>query len=339
MKLPKLLLMLLVAGLQPAAFLTSAQSLAHPNVDMDHQVDHQVDHQELDMAITHAGNEISPVPAVSILSDSTRTEQPDWLRIEIRNGTRLIGILLQEDDTSITLDVEGLGTITIPKSTIIRRELLPKDYRKDGTHWFENPQSTRYFFAPNALSLEKKRGYYQNIWVLFNNVNYGVTERFSIGGGLVPLFLFGSPVTPVWILPKVTIPINKERIYVGAGAMLGGIVGEDNEGLGLLYGLGTYGDRNRNVTVGVGYGYAGDDISNTPLINISGMWRSGPRITWLTENYFLTGEGVAGLISVGARWTYEQFAVDFGLVRPVGEDTEGVIGVPWLGVTMPFSRK
>jgi len=41
------------------------------------------------------------------------------------------------------------------------------------------------------------------------------------------------------------------------------------------------------------------------------------------------------------RWAPENFAVDFGLFRPyvVGESIGGgFIGVPWLGVTLPFGR-
>jgi len=266
------------------------------------------------------------------------TVDPEYIRIETKNGYLFFGVLISEDEQTVTINIEGVGEITIRRTVIKTIERLSKDRFRDGAYWFENPQATRYFFAPNALSLEKKQGYYQNIWILFNNVNYGLTERFSIGGGMIPLFLFGAESSPVWILPKVTFPIQDGQFHVGAGAMLGGLVGEDTESLGLLYGVGTYGDRDRNMTLGIGYGYAGEDISTSPLVNLSGMWRTGPRVTLLTENYFIPEADMAGLLSIGARRTYERFAVDFGLVKPLGEDTDEVIAIPWLGVTMPFGR-
>jgi len=266
------------------------------------------------------------------------TVDPEYIRIETKNGNLFFGVLISEDEQTVTINIEGVGEITIRRTVIKTIERLSKDRFRDGAYWFENPQATRYFFAPNALSLEKKQGYYQNIWILFNNVNYGLTERFSIGGGMIPLFLFGAESSPVWILPKVTFPIQDGQFHVGAGAMLGGLVGEDTESLGLLYGVGTYGDRDRNMTLGIGYGYAGEDISTSPLVNLSGMWRTGPRVTLLTENYFIPEADMAGLLSIGARRTYERFAVDFGLVKPLGEDTDEVIAIPWLGVTMPFGR-
>ena len=263
---------------------------------------------------------------------------PEYIRIETKNGSLFFGVLISEDEQTVTISIEGVGEITIQRAVIKTIERLSKDRFRDGTYWFENPQATRYFFAPNALSLEKKQGYYQNIWILFNNVNYGLTERFSIGVGMIPFFLFGAESSPIWILPKVTFPIQDGQFHVGAGAMLGGLIGEETESLGLLYGVGTYGDRDRNATLGIGYGYAGEELSTSPFINLSGMWRIGPRVTLLTENYFIPEADMAGLISIGARRTYERFAVDFGLVKPLGEDTDENTAIPWLGVTMPFGR-
>ena len=95
--------------------------------------------------------------------------------------------------------------------------------------------------------------------------------------------------------------------------MFGGLVGEESETLGLFYGVGTIGNRDNNMTVGIGYGYAGDEILRTPLINISGMVRVNRRLFLLTENYFIPEAEAGGILFAGARWTTEQFAVDFGL--------------------------
>ena len=144
-------------------------------------------------------------------------------------------------------------------------------------------------------------------------MNYGISDNFSLGGGIVPLFLVGANTTPVWILPKVSIPISSDRFHLGAGAMFGGLVGEESETLGLFYGVGTIGNRDNNMTVGIGYGYAGDEILRTPLINISGMVRVNRRLFLLTENYFIPEAEAGGILFAGARWTTEQFAVDFRL--------------------------
>lgn len=267
----------------------------------------------------------------------SQNQEMEWYRVETVEGNVFFGYLVSEDDQSVTLNVESIGEITILRENIRSMTQIDPDQIKNGSHWYENPQATRYFFAPNALGLQKGRGYYQNTWIFFNNVNYGISDNFSLGGGIVPLFLFGGSTTPVWILPKVTFPIANDKLHLGAGAMIGGLIGTVTESLGLFYGVGTLGDRDKNLTVGIGYGYAGEEVSRTPLINVSGMIRVNRRLYLLTENYFVPEADAGGILSVGVRWTSEQFAVDFGLFRPTDGGGD-YIGVPWLGVTIPFGR-
>jgi len=265
-------------------------------------------------------------------------QNQDTYRIETREGNIFTGTLVSEDDETVILRVEGVGDITILRTNIRNMILIDQSRMRDGVYWHENPQATRYFFAPNAIGLGKGKGYYQNTWIFFNNVNYGISDNFSLGGGIVPMFLFGVSATPVWILPKVTIPVSADKFHLGAGAMLGGVIGADAELLGLFYGVGTLGDRDKNLTVGIGYGYAGSEVSSTPVINVSGMVRTSRRLYLLSENYFIPAADFTGIISFGARWTAENFAVDFGLFRPL-EDAGGIIGIPWLGVTIPFGNR
>ena len=178
--------------------------------------------------------------------------QQDFYKIVTVQKQTYVGELISEDDKSVTLRTESLSRLTIDRVNIKSIEKINPDRIKNGVYWFENPQSTRYFFSPNAIGLGKGRGYYQNTWVLFNNVNYGISDNFSIGGGLIPLFLFGTTETPVWLLPKVSVPVVAEKFYVGGGAMIGGIVGTDTEALGILYGVGTYGNRDNNLSISLG---------------------------------------------------------------------------------------
>lgn len=267
----------------------------------------------------------------------SQDQEKEWYRVETIEGNVFFGYLISEDDRSVVLNVESVGEISILRENIRSMNQIDPDQIKNGSYRYDNPQATRYFFAPNALGLKKGKGYYQNTWIFFNNVNYGISDNFSLGGGIVPLFLFGANTTPVWILPKVTIPVSGDRFHLGAGAMFGGLVGEESETLGLFYGVGTLGNRNNNMTVGIGYGYAGSEVSRTPLINISGMVRVNRRLFLLTENYFVPEAEAGGILSAGLRWTTEQFAVDFGLFRPTDGGGD-LIGVPWLGVTIPFGR-
>lgn len=257
-------------------------------------------------------------------------------RVETTDGQVLIGTLVSESEQEVVLDTRQLGEVTVQRENIDDMEKIPPGRFRDGEYWYPNPQSTRYFFAPNAIGVPQGEGYYQNAWIFFNNVNYGATENFSIGAGTVPVFLFGAEALPIWVLPKLSISTPQDNLHLAGGAVFGGVLGvEDSGGAGLLYGSATLGDRDHNLTVGLGYGYAGSEFANRPAVNISGMTRVGRTTYLITENYFFPGVEDANLISFGIRWAPENFAVDFGLVRPLA-DTDGFIGFPWLGVTIPF---
>jgi len=271
----------------------------------------------------------------SIPSDNDTTR---ILKIVTLDGRITIGRLVREDENSVTLDIEQFGEVTIMRGnirTII--EVAEEDY-VDGRYRFPNPLSTRYLLAPNAIPMKQGSYYYQNTWIFFNNFSYGVTDRFSFGVGTVPIFLFGVSAFPVWILPKYSLPLVSDQFHLSVGGVIGGVIGSDGGAAGLLYGTATIGNRNSNLSLGVGFGYVDDDLSSKPVIHISGMHRLSLRGYLVTENHLLpVGNGFEGVASVGYRYAAESFSVDFALLRPSGA-TGGFIGIPWLGVTLPFGN-
>lgn len=113
-------------------------------------------------------------------------------QIETIDGNEYIGVIVEQTPTAIRIKTDKLGEISIPTAEIKRISQLSSIKSKDGNYWFDNPQSTRYFWAPNGYSLKKGEGYYQNVWIMFNQAVYGFTDHFSAGVGVVPLFLFAG---------------------------------------------------------------------------------------------------------------------------------------------------
>ena len=112
--------------------------------------------------------------------------------------------------------------------------LVSQTRAKDGSYWLENPQATRYFWSPNGYNLKKGEGYYQNVWIMGNQAIYGITNHISAGIGTIPLFLFGGAPTPVWLTTKFSIPVVENKFNVGAGALVGTILGEEHTSFGIL---------------------------------------------------------------------------------------------------------
>lgn len=274
---------------------------------------------------------------LSLSVKSQTTSDSTLVNIETIDGNEFIGHIVREDSLKIVLKTEKLGEISISRLDIKNRSDLEVQQIKDGKYWFPNPQSTRYFWSPNGYGLKKGEGYYQNIWVLWNQFAYGLTDNFSIGAGVIPIFLFGAP-TPVFATAKFSVPIVEEKFNIAAGAIVGGVIGESETTVGLLYGLATVGSHDANVTFGMGYGFAGGGWAKSPAININGMFRISSRGYLITENYILSGGGeTVILITVGGRSIIKKAALDYGLVIPfTGNGVD--FAVPWLGFTIPFGK-
>jgi RNase P/RNase MRP subunit p29 len=258
--------------------------------------------------------------------------------IETMDGNEFLGEIVREDSLSITLKTNNLGEITISESEIKKKTPVESHQLKDGKLWFENPQSTRYFWAPNGYGLKKGDSYYQNIWILWNQFTYGATDYFSIGAGVIPTFLVGAP-TPVFATLKFSVPVVKNKFNLAAGTIAGYVLGEEGAGFGIFYGSATYGSPDKNISLGVGEMFAGGEWAPTPLFNCSGLLRVTSNGYLITENYFLTIDGEFGaVISFGGRSIIKKISLDYGLFIPIASEMDSFIAIPWLGLAIPLGN-
>jgi len=269
-------------------------------------------------------------------------DQTDTLTyyIETSDGNTYTGKILSQDSLKILFNLDKFGEVSFLKTDIKKMQLLDMEKVKGEEYWMENPQATRYFFSPNAYGLKKGEGYYQNVWVLVNSFAVGITDFISIGAGMVPLFLFAGTPTPVWMTPKFSVPVSREKVNLGGGALIGTVLGEEETGFGILYGISTFGSKDKNVSLGLGYGYAAGDWTKSPMINLNTMIRFGPRGYFISENYFIQTEGTTALIfSFGGRHLIKEAGLDYGLIIPLISDMDTFLALPWLGITIPFGNK
>jgi hypothetical protein len=257
--------------------------------------------------------------------------------IETTDRNEYTGTITYEDTSTIHLKTEKIGEITLSKNDIKKTTAINPAKIISGQYWFENSQSTRYFVSPNGYGLKTGEGYYQNVWIFFHQFAYGLSDYFSLGGGGYPGFLLGSDMAPVWITPKFSIPVIKDELNLGAGAFFGTALGTDDNGFGFLFGITTFGSKDKNMSIGVGYGYTGSSWARHPTININGMLRLSARGYLITENYFFeTGGSGLTMVSFGGRWVGKSVCIDYGLVLPFEFGNGRSISIPWLGLYVPF---
>ncbi len=268
-------------------------------------------------------------------NDSTQFE------IETKDGNTYVGRILSQDDQIIQFKTDNIGEITIQKSQVQKMTVLEADRVKNGKVWKYFPQTTRYFWGSSGYGMKAGEGYYQNVWVFFNQFSFSISDNISMGAGIMPIFLLGSDITPVWVTPKFSLPIVENKFNVGGGALMGTMLGGEKSGFGFLYGTTTLGSRDKNVTMGLGYGYAAGDFAKSPTINLSTMLRTGPRGYFISENYYIsTGNSYLIFISLGGRGlTRSGVGIDYGIVLPVDDFSDEFVAIPWLGITLPFKPK
>ncbi|MCP4312029.1 MAG: hypothetical protein GY790_12255 [Bacteroidetes bacterium] len=171
-------------------------------------------------------------------------------------------------------------TVVTPSETTAGQAAPP---RKDSA--IVNEHDSRYFFAPSAYNLKKGELYYNTVYFLIHDIQYGLTDNFSMGMGTTIIGL------PLYFTPKLSFPIGeKSALAIGDMLMLG-TWGGDAIG-NLAYGTFSTGGPNGNVTFGAGHLYTNENeltgLTSSLVTNFSAMTRISPYIFFLTENYVMS---------------------------------------------------
>ncbi len=247
-------------------------------------------------------------------------EQNSKVIIQMNDGEEYTGTITEKSEKSIRIKTDNAEIIlSISNIKSITKNTYEGDFR------FANPHSTRYFFSPTGKPIEKGKAYYQNILLVGNFVNFGVGKNISVGGGLE--FISTMYGEPIWFLtPKIGFEIT-ENFHVATGLFMAGVTDEGSASL--LYSVGTYGNNDANVSLGIGYGLVDGSLSDIPAITISGSTRVTNGLALLTENYFIDGFyfGIQGLRLLG-----KKSAFDIGVFTIA----EAPIPIPFVGYSRAF---
>lgn len=266
-------------------------------------------------------------------------------------GQQLCGEVISQDDSLIYIKTESIAMLRLDPKKI--KEVKPAGTRTvvNGEVWFPNPHPTRYLFMPSAIPIKKGEGYYQNIWLLGNTVNYGITNHFSLGGGI------GFPLCYM-ISAKAGYKVAKNVHVAGGGVFAGAFYGI-NFGLGAAYGAVTIGNDDNNFTLAGGYGLTRQLVSSgaftsnyewkptpRPMFTASGMVRLANHFSLVTENWFFATQEhlnnssmesfytYHAIASLGFRTMWQRSSFDLAAVRIGNTDTSLVI--PYIDYVFKF---
>jgi hypothetical protein len=281
----------------------------------------------------------------SFLFGQKKEEAVKQVQLELKDGNTVQGKLITRNGDTVVIETATLGTLNINIKSIKSITVLDAQRLKDGQYWFENSHSTRGFFVPTGYGLRKGEGYYSNIYLFLNSAAYGFTDNFTVGVGSDVLTIFsGNPPILMYITPKFSFQASDNFSY-GVG-VLAASIGTDlfsfdgydkRSSEGIVYGVGTFGSRDNNISLAFGYGYSGNDWAKRPVATISGQYRVARNVGLMTENYILS-EAFVGV--TGGRFMNSNFSFDLGLMYASGIGSSlTVFPLPFLGIAFPFGHK
>jgi len=248
-----------------------------------------------------------------------------------------IGRIIKVGEDEIVFKAE-FGTIIIPIAKITKIKEIPASSIKDGVYWFPNPNKTRLYFSPTARMLKQGEGYFADYYILFPGFVYGITDNFTIGGGmsLIPNVNIDEQI--FYFTPKIGLKAS-EKFNIAAGALIVKMPGFDEEDgdsplVGILYGVGTTGTPDASFTFGLGYGFVDGEFAKKPMVVIGGEKRISRRTAFVSENWIMPGVENP-IISYGLRFFGEKMSVDLALIN-ILSDKIIFPGMPYIDFVINF---
>ncbi|MDI6804565.1 MAG: hypothetical protein QME58_12100 [Bacteroidota bacterium] len=274
---------------------------------------------------------------VHTMSQETKNEQQiekkkeKVQRIILNDGSELVGFIEYDHGDSVRFNTFSGLTITIPKNQISSIDKLAGEII-NGEYYRMDPNNTRLFFAPTARTIRSGHGYFSAYEIFFPMLAFGIADVVSIAGGM-SLFP-GAPLQIFYVAPKIT-PIHTDDLDIAGGVLylnstLGGF-----EGLGIVYGVGTYGNEKAAFTGGLGWGFSRGELTNKPILLLGGELRLSNSLKLISENWIPPDADIQ-FISFGLRFFGDKVAGDFGLIHPLGSRIENFPFIPWIGFAYNF---
>lgn len=298
-------------------------------------------------ALAHSGDSQAP-PAVAEATAEIVT-------IRLKDGSTLLARIVDQNDDRLKIVTAGGVAMELPRESVDRIE---QRSTPDAESRPSDSNYTRLLFSPTGRPLEKGTGYFSDHYVVFPGVTYGVTDNFSISGGVSVIPGLGLSEQLFYVAPRFGKQFS-DRVAV-SGGVLYARGGEDDEGqLGLGFAMATFGQPDKSLTVGGGVARTVDsytqwssadgrgryetrrDVSYTPVIVFGGTARLSRRIAFVSENWLILHDDFKlseQPFALGLRFLGDRLSADVGVIL-VGEVIDEGFPVPWLSVSYHFGRK
>ena len=189
-------------------------------------------------------------------SDTQPAKDSALVILSTNSGEHFAGYIVSEDPREVTIRLQNGKLLSIPAYTIKSIKPAIRENIIGGKVVYPNPHPSRYFYTPSALPMDKGEIYIQTVYGAVYQVQFGITDKFSLGATTT---IVGTPLA---LTTKYSIPVDEKNTFAVGG--LAGFVGWGSRvSLGIGFGTYTYGTKESNITLGAGLGWVRDgDVAN-----------------------------------------------------------------------------
>jgi hypothetical protein len=279
--------------------------------------------------------------ALALACAGTARAADETVTLELRDGTRLVGRVVAEDDQRVRFETtEGLA-LDVPRAAIVSMR-RPGDGAPAAAGG-RDPNYSRLMFAPTGRPLKKGDGYFSDYELLFPGLAYGLTDNLTLAGGFSVIPGLGLGEQLFYISPKLGASLS-DRIAVSVGGLFAGAGGGDGDGESARIGfaVGTFGGRDASLSVGFGLGDTSSEYSDAvPILMVGGTVTLSRRVALVGETWLFLGDDFRAAeqpFGLAVRFFGERLSADVGFVMS-GELLEEGFPMPWVSVTYHFEGK
>ena len=200
-----------------------------------------------------------------------------------------------------------------------------------GELWPEDPSRTRLFFAQTGRTLRAREAFVAVAYGIVPSVQVGLTDYLTVGAGEA---IIGREINGdiAYLTSKLRL-LSTPTFSLSAGGVAGVARNPTNSpSIRALYGAGTYGTPDVNVTLGGGWGYGSSVMDRPSVVIVGATARVARDMAFVTENYIAASGGAGQLLSGGVRMMSEHIAVDLAVFTNASADTP----LPYVSILYKF---
>jgi len=276
--------------------------------------------------------------------------------ITLKDGGTLVGTVVHEDETSVTLRTPSGVELKLPREAIGTRETRSAQATLPKSSPFSDPNESRLMFAPTGRPLGKGNGYFSDHYVLFPGFAYGLTRNLTVAGGVSVIPALGISEQVFYVSASSAWKLGKSASFALGGLYAGGPADDDVGAGAALFGITTFGPSDRSLSLGLGWLAAREEdyvynpstgdwesqkgwrLRDAPVLMIGGSLRVARNLSLVSESWLFLGKDFdlsQQPFGLSLRFFSGRISADVGVVL-VAEVLDEGFPVPWLSFSYHF---